>query len=91
MLAYRSLKNGHAHWQLGVGVAGMSIGKASIIDTLLTLDPAETTPYWSSSNARLRMPVSKAEQKLGRWILEGSGCYTPESVQLISAIAFEMI
>lgn len=91
MLAYRSLKNGHAHWQLGIGVAGMTIGKTRKIDTLLTLDPAETTPYWSSSNARLRMPDSKAEQNLGHWILEGSGCYTQESVQLISAIAFEMM
>lgn len=91
MLAYRSLKNRHAHWQLGTGVGGVTAGKAIQIDTLLTLDPAEAAPHWSPSNSRLRMPERKAEQRAGNWIMDGPGCYSPEPVRLISAIAFERI
>lgn len=91
MLAYRSLKDRHAHWQLGTGVSGVTNGKSSRIDTLLTLDPAEAAPHWSHSNSRLRMPDSKAEQRAGHWTMDGPGCYTPEPVRLISAIAFERV
>lgn len=52
MLAYRSLKNRHAHWQLGTGVSGFTTGKSNQIDTLLTLDPAEAAPHWSHSNSQ---------------------------------------
>ena len=89
LLAYRSLRNRHAHWQLGTGVGGLTTGKTSQIDTLFTIDSSEASPYWSSSNSRLRMPDGKAEQKSGHWLLDGPGCNTPEPVRLLSAISIE--
>ena len=72
---------------LGNGVLTMLASR----DTLLTLDPAEAAPHWSHSKSRLRMPDSKAEQRAGHWTMDGPGCYTPEPVRLISAIAFERV
>ena len=106
-LAFASFKHQKTkHWSLGVGIEGAVIDKIHRPDTILLLDPSASEPSFQAFNARMRLPVSGASDRIAKsnlvkpsevgkrkpvtWLYESME-WNAEEVRLLAAVRIRRI